>query len=551
MAAGRMSFASKGHDCVIKKLTSIAPPKIAVAACLLIFWTAAPAQARDCVSAYNSIMKQLREYRGYGSAMGNQSDGTKQYWERQLKNCIPNERSRENRAKSQELLARVLRAQGEARVDETVATYRRAISGWSWGTKATRDIEEDIADVFYAHERWSDFVDQSSMLLRRYSSFQSDQRFRAQRGQAYKNLGNEQKAIEEYLTAARLDNGTKKPYEAKEALKLMRSLYRRTSCSILDSFQTDAPNFITKVDDCLRSRRLPTADRVIALRKKGEFYEARKEPEKALQLYKRLIDIQPEPPTYTSLDLANDLFRGVNGSSSVAHKVIGYSIQIGDYSEVEAYAQQFSRDYAQFLDTIAASKSDYNPDDYHQGKTSTERLKAARSVFLMPMVDWLAGANNLAKAIEILDKERQTLLMTENDEIFLTFKKAQLRARAGQYSDAIADYSAVIDYLPANQPETAGTKQTALFERAISYRRLEQISEARNDMDEYFSSYPDDWHLGQITKPMVDAFIFRTELTVRSGDKTATEEHISILKEIFDRFNQPCEPCNTLQALLN
>ena len=536
---------------VIRNLYSVALLKAAIAISLSAVWLPEQAQARDCVSTYNSILQYIRDNRSVFSVLGNAPDETKQRFERQLKACIPNERSSENRAKSLKLLARVLRAQGKNRATEAVQTYRRAISTWSWGTTEARKMEKDIADIYYAHERWADFVDQSAMLLRRYSSFQSDQRFRANRGYALKKIGNRREAITEYLAAARLDDGPKKPYEAKEALTLMQELYRRTSCSVLDSHDLEAPNFLTKAQDCLTSRRLPAVDIADAHDRIARHHLSQKNFEGAGKAFKAMLSVQSAPPTYSDLDRANRIFYSMQEYPSAARVIIVSEVQRGEYSSAITYFRQFAQDYANFLHTLKTTENDYEGASYQNGSNFEERQRIALSTFLGPTVDALTSNGQLDMAVNLLDQEMRRSFITRDNQTMLVFSKAQLRARAEAFEDAIVDYTIVLSNFSTERAEVSGTRQTALYERAISYQRLGKYAEARIDMDSYFSALPDNWHEGQVSNQLGNAFIFRIEMTALAGDKTAAERQISTLQTLYDRFNQECAPCAGLRGLLD
>lgn len=536
---------------MVRKLYSLALLKATIAVSISVIWLPEQALARDCVSTYNSIQQYIRDNRSVFSALGNAPLETKQRFERQLKACIPNERSTENRARSLRLLARVLMAQGESRATETARTFRRAISAWNWGTTDERDMEENIADVYYAHERWADFVDQSDTLLRKYSSLRSDAGLLSRRGQAYKNLGNLKEAIPEYIAAANMGTNLKKSYQAKEALKLMRQLYRRTSCSVLDKHDFDAPNLLTKAQDCLSNRRLPAVDIATAYDKMARHYLTQQNFEEAAKAFKSMLSVQASPPTYTELDRSNKIFFSMQDYPSAALAIIVSEVRGDRYQEAISYFRQFSQDYASFLHTIKTTDNDYEDAYYKNGANLEERNRIASSTFLTPTVDALASAGQLDRAINLLDQEMRRDFVTQDNQTMLVLTKAQLRLRAEAFEDAIADFTTVLRYFSPDRPEVSGTRQSALYGRAISYRQLERFAEARSDMDNYFSTIPDNWHDGQVSNQLANAFIFRIEMTIQAGDNAAAEQHIATLQSLFDRFNQECSPCVALRGLMN
>ena len=264
-----------------------------------------------------------------------------------------------------------------------------------------------------------------------------------------------------------------------------------------------------------------------------------------------MLDVQASPPTYTELDRSNKIFFQMQDHPSVARSIIVSEVQSGRYDEAIIYYRQFAQDYVDFLSTIKTTKNDYEDAAYTNSDILENRQRIALSTFLGPTVDALTSHGQLDMAVNLLDQEMRRSFLTRNNQIMLVFSRAQLRARAEAFEDAIVDYTTVLNNFSADRAEVSGTRQTAFYERAISYQRLGRYAEARSDMDNYFSVIPSNWHEGQVSNQLGNAFIFRIEMTALAGDKATAERHIGTLQALYDRFNQECTPCAGLRGLLN
>lgn len=511
----------------------------------------AGAQARDCVSAYNSIARYINDNRGFFSALGNAPEATKQRFERSLKNCIPDEHSSENRAKAQRMLARVLQAQGAPRATEAVRMYRQAMSTWSWDARAKREMDEEIADIFYAHDRWAEFADHSALMIQKHTTYKSNALFRSKRARALRAMGRKREAIDEYLASAALEKDKKDPYQVGNALKLMRELYRRPSCSVLDTYSVEADDTLSKLNDCLLSRQLPAADQALALLKKARYFEAQNNQQRALEIYQQLISITPQPPTFTSFDHAKVVFQRIADDAPPSIKIIAYSIQQGFHDQGIAYFNRFAEEYGDYLVAREASESGTTEDNEPRPASPASLKKRARGDFLMPTVDLLASNNGLDRAIGLLDAERQRPDTTQNDAIILLRKRAQTLGMAQLCDRAIADFTTVLALLPNNDANTAAFRQNVQYERAICYKQTGKFADAQADLEALFALYPKNWHEGQLTNEIVNAFVFRIEMTARAGDNENASGQIETLEQIFQRHEMPCEPCSNLRGLLN
>ncbi len=512
---------------------------------LALFWagvTAVPAQAAtNCVSDYNYIVDEIRKYHGFGDAVANMPKAKQQNFESRLRNCLKNESDANRRGITYKMLADVVNAQGKNA--EALGLYRRTVSARTWPADDLKYMNGKILDIIWLLGNRRDYIRESDRMIKAYRWAQKDKALYSRRGRALEERGDKVAAINAYITSANLDTAKRKSHAAKEALRLQRALYWRKSCAVLTTKSQE--NYLANLNDCLAGRRLPGADRVLALRLRGEYFEANKDNAQALASFEAIAATAPYPPVFTALDLGQVLY-GSGQGHSVMSKVIGYQISLGRVKDGIITMKQAEIGYEKFLSAASAKGSDFYS-RYDWAADTAKRTNHVQLAYLSPVVDWLSQTNNHAYALGLLDAALSLSTTPLENRISLRFKRGQLQAGAGDFEAAISDFTAVINVIPSKDNPT---RRSALVNRAATKRSLGDLSAALADADAYFDGWPVDWYARGVGKEAFDVFVFRAEMAARSGAVEAANSHIATLQKIHDDRKLECVICTELKALM-
>ncbi|HEY7374594.1 MAG TPA: hypothetical protein VIF57_20695 [Polyangia bacterium] len=125
----------------------------------------------------------------------------------------------------------------------------------------------------------------------------------------------------------------------------------------------------------------------------------------------------------------------------------------------------------------ALARLDRHAREFPHGVLETEALRTR--------VEAVIQLGDLKTALALLDDKRVT---TEALGADLTLTRAELRAAAGRFREALADFGQVVD--GASGPLAAGGDERALYGRAICLGRLGQDERARADLLAYQRRFP-------------------------------------------------------------
>jgi len=518
---------------------------LAASMVLALFGTgiaAVPAQAaKDCVNDYNYIVGEIRKSTGFGDAVANMPKTKQQNFENRLRSCLKKEGNAERRGHAYEMLARVVNAQGKNA--EALALYRQAASARTWPSDGLKKINKKILDIVWLLKNRRNYIRESDRMTKAYSWAKKDKFLYLRRGMALEELGDKAAAINAYITSANLNTSKGKSHAAKEALRLQRALYWRKSCAVLTTRASEG--LLANLNDCLSGSRLPDADRALALKLRGEYFEANKDNAQALASFEAIAALAANPPVFTALDHGQVLY-GSGQGFSVMSKVIGYQMSLDRVDDAVKSMKRAEVGYEKFLSAASAVGSDLRG-QYNWAEDKSKRISHVQLAFLLPATDWLVQTKNHARALELLDTALSHSGTVQENRTSLRFKRGQVKVVAGNFQAAVSDFNAVITAMP---PGDTAARRTVLMNRAAAKRSLGDLPAALADADAYFEGWPADWYARGVGKEAFDMFFFRAEMAARTGAVEAANRHIVTLQKIHDAQKVECAVCTELKALM-
>ncbi|WP_197421217.1 hypothetical protein [Kordiimonas lipolytica] len=464
---------------------------------------------------------------------------------RQLNACVAVTSNDVNKGKALSRLGHLSLA--EDNFQEAIQLYRRAVSAANWTVDSEIKFRDDLVGAIWESKDHRSYIREASYMLSHFGSRLGylQELLYARRAMAHERLGNKKAALADFQQSALLDESLRKGTAAEQALRIMREQSWRPSCAVLDAYEFNAGDELTKIDDCLSSTNLPSIDKARAYRLQSLLYERDKDPDASYQSLLKLMRLPVDLPTYTDLDRGDLWFQGVQNDSSMMHRFLFHIIRQGDFSDLSAHIQDVESSYRSFLEKALAKGSPLEPSYsffLSVGRNTNEEI-ATR--FLLSSVGWLVQSGEAAiDAAKSLLDSRVYRVKGPGTKARLLMARADIHLRKQNLREADKDFAAVLPL--AKEEGRTGIRRSSQRMRALIAANQARFSDAYDLMNKYFEGLPDTWP-SMATPDLLEAEVLRTDFAARAGFVDEARKHIEILKGIYEQYGQPCEPCAQIE----
>ncbi|SDD40098.1 hypothetical protein SAMN04488071_0572 [Kordiimonas lacus] len=522
---------------------------LAGAFCLTAVFSAPASAQQVCENAYKYFDDHSHWKRGVDDVVEPKVIREKR---RQLNACVAATSNDVNKGRALSILGHLSLA--EDNFQEAIQLYRRTLSAANWTTDSEIRFRVHLIAAIWESKDYRGYIREASYML---SNFGSQLGYRrellySRRAQAHEKLGNKKAALSDFLQSGLLDDSpfvagsiSSRRSATQQALRIMREQSWRTSCSVLDAGDFNTGNELTKLDDCLSSTNLPSIDKARAYRLQSLLYDRDKKPDASYQSLLKLMRVPTDLPTFTDLDRGDLLFKSASSNSSMMHRFLFHIIRQGNFSDLSAHIQDVESSYRTFLEKALAKGSPLNSSySFYQRETKT-RDEEIVTRFLLPSVGWLIqnGDAGLDVARGLLDS-RVYRVKDPSTKARLLMSRADIHVRKQDLGQADKDFAAVLPL--AIEAGLRGLGRTSQRMRALIAANQARFGDAFDLMNQYFSGLSDTWPT-QPTNDLVEAQTLRADFAARAGLGDEARKHIDVLKGIYERHGQPCEPCAQIE----
>lgn len=474
---------------------------------------------------------------------------------RQLNACVAATSNDVNKGKALSRLGHLSLA--EDNFQEAIQLYRRTLSAANWTTDSEIRFRDDLLDAVWESKDYRGYIREASYMLSHFGNGLGYRRelLYSRRAQAHEKLGNKKAALSDFLQSGLLDESPfvagsmrSKRSATQQALRIMREQSWRTSCAVLDALEFNEGNELTKIDDCLSATNLPSLDKARAYRLQALIYERDKKEDASYQSLLKLMRVPSDPPTYSDLDRGHLMFRSANTNNSMMHRYLFHNVRQDRFGDLSAFLQDVESSYRSFLNKVLAKNSPLESSyAFYMRETRTLDEEIATR-FLLPTVGWLIqkGEAGIDAANSLLDS-RVYRVKDPSTKARLLMSRADTHLRQKEMHQADQDFAAVLPL--ANEAGLKGLGRNSLRMRALIAANSGKFGDAFTFMNQYFSGLSDTW-ASQATNDLVEAQTLRADFAARAGLGEEARKHIDILKRIYERYGQPCEPCAQIEQNL-
>jgi|GEM_PF-4994989 len=471
---------------------------------------------------------------------------------RQLNACVAVTSNDVNKGKALSRLGHLSLA--EDNFQEAIQFYRRALSAANWTVDSEIKFRDDLVGAIWESKGYRGYIREASYMLSHFGSQLGYRRelLYSRRAQAHEKLGNKKAALADFQQSGLLDDSpfvagsiSSRRSATQQALRIMREQSWRPGCAVLDAYEFNAGDELTKLDDCLSSKNLPSIDKARAYRLQSLLYDRDKKPDASYQSLLKLMRVRTDLPTFSDLDRGDLLFKSASSDSSMMHRFLFHIIRQGNISDLSAHIQDVESSYRTFLEKALAKGSPLiSSYSFYQRETRTRDEEIATR-FLLPSVGWLIqnGDAGIDAAKSLLDS-RVYRVKDPSTKARLLMSRADIHMRKQDLGQADQDFAAVLPL--AIEAGLKGLGRTSLRMRALIAANQARFSDAFDLMNQYFSGLSDAWPT-QPTNDLVEAQTLRADFAARAGLGDEARKHIDVLKGIYERHGQPCEPCAQIE----